>query len=934
MALALALALAPVGSAAAAEPTARPPAPAPSLLELTNGGFVPGAILDSDWSDVLRWLCPYFDAPFEFDLNRIEGVQLVSRAEPPRPTGDARFDLVGGDVLFGTLVELDEREVVIDASRLGRLHVERSRVRRIERFRDRAEPVYLGPNGLAEWPASAPKGAWRSGAGRLATTTPKAALRGDVGLPARAVVEFEIGWLKKPDFGLALGVDPAEDETAKSPGFRFEVWGEDLTALRESNDNLALASVAKVAAGPGRVHLRAYLDQEQGRLLVTSPEGKVLANLGVHDPTLRPQGGIALINARGDVRLERLEVRHWDGQAPPVTPLDRPYIERRDGSLRFEPLIRFDPAVREFVVGDAQRETRVAEDQVVSISLAAGGRDLVPRLCAVTQDGQRLGGELLRVEKGELFLSVPGIREELRLALAGVRSLLRNAQIPAVPTGGEKDAILELEGVRLPGRLIDGRAEAGASCLVWLPRDSDTAAHLRPDVSGKITLREPPPRPPAPAIRTGPMTVEQLRAQRQAVRVIVQQPNGALMVQVRDSIPTVPAAPPAKPGLHLRTGDVIPAEVTRIDGDGVWFQSPLARTTFVAHDKVKAIELAPESPDAIRVGKSKRERLLTLPRMQKEAPPTHLIRSRDGDYLRGRVVALDDAILQVEVHVETRNVPRDRIARIIWLHADELDASTKKGAPGPAEDERAPALRVQALRSNGDRLTFAAEQVANGTVMGPSEVLGACHVALAETDQLLLGGAIEQAAAQLAYQQWKLQNAPEPRAFQDDGSAGAAGRAPGTEALLVGKPAPDFQLDLLGGGRFHLADAKARGQVVLLDFWATWCGPCVQAMPQVERVAQEFRDRGVQLVAVNLQESPDRISAMLDRLQLHPAVALDRDGKVAESYAAHAIPQTVIIDRNGTVARLFVGGGPRLGDQLRDALNAVLSDKDSEPGGR
>jgi thiol-disulfide isomerase/thioredoxin len=222
-------------------------------------------------------------------------------------------------------------------------------------------------------------------------------------------------------------------------------------------------------------------------------------------------------------------------------------------------------------------------------------------------------------------------------------------------------------------------------------------------------------------------------------------------------------------------------------------------------------------------------------------------------------------------------------------------------------------------------LTFVAEQVADATVLGPSEILGACRVALGEVDQLLIGDAIEQAASQLAYHQWKLQNAPDPRAFQDDDPAGANGRAPGTVAALVGKPAPEFELGLLGGAKFRLADAKAKGQVVLLDFWATWCGPCIQAMPQVERVAAEFRDRGVQLIAVNLQESPERISAMLQRHDLHPTVALDRDGEVAHRYGATAIPQTVIIGRDGTVARLFVGGGPHLGDQLRDALNAVLA---------
>jgi thiol-disulfide isomerase/thioredoxin len=212
--------------------------------------------------------------------------------------------------------------------------------------------------------------------------------------------------------------------------------------------------------------------------------------------------------------------------------------------------------------------------------------------------------------------------------------------------------------------------------------------------------------------------------------------------------------------------------------------------------------------------------------------------------------------------------------------------------------------------------------MADHTLSGKSDVLGESHVALKELDQLLIGGGIEKAAETLVYQQWKLQNAPEPKAYQADSSGSPGARSPGTESALVGKPAPDFELDLLGGSKFHLA--QSRGKVVILDFWATWCGPCLQAMPQVERVAAEFQNRDVQLIAVNLQESPQQVASMLERHKLHPAVALDREGTVAEKYAASAIPQTVVIDRTGVVARLFVGGGPHLGDQLREAVSALL----------
>lgn len=153
--------------------------------------------------------------------------------------------------------------------------------------------------------------------------------------------------------------------------------------------------------------------------------------------------------------------------------------------------------------------------------------------------------------------------------------------------------------------------------------------------------------------------------------------------------------------------------------------------------------------------------------------------------------------------------------------------------------------------------------------------------------------------------------------------------APGIDSPLVGKAAPDFQLELLGSGgkKFHLADQK--GKVVVLDFWATWCGPCLQTMPLVDKVVHEFDGQDVRLIAVNLEEPPKTITATLERHKLNVTVALDQDGVAATKYQATAIPQTVIIDREGNVARLFVGGGPKLADQLRDALQSIVTGGDT-----
>jgi thiol-disulfide isomerase/thioredoxin len=298
-----------------------------------------------------------------------------------------------------------------------------------------------------------------------------------------------------------------------------------------------------------------------------------------------------------------------------------------------------------------------------------------------------------------------------------------------------------------------------------------------------------------------------------------------------------------------------------------------------------------------------------------------LICSKNGDFLRGRILEMDAKVLKVEVRLETREVPRDRVAQIIWFHAEEL--TDPKTASVAANSPRV--TRVQAMRPDGIRLTFVAEKADHQTISGTSDVLGACRADLAELDQLLFGASIEQSAAQLAHHLWKLHYATEPKFAQGDRGAATDGQLTGTESPLVGQPAFSFKLDLLDGRPFRLADHK--GRVVVLDFWATWCGPCLQSMPLVDGVVREFADRRVELFAVNMEEQPEQVKATLERHKLKVPVALDRDGVVAAKYAVTAIPQTVIIDGDGKVARLFVGGGKQAADALRKALQEMFADK-------
>ncbi len=133
----------------------------------------------------------------------------------------------------------------------------------------------------------------------------------------------------------------------------------------------------------------------------------------------------------------------------------------------------------------------------------------------------------------------------------------------------------------------------------------------------------------------------------------------------------------------------------------------------------------------------------------------------------------------------------------------------------------------------------------------------------------------------------------------------AAFRTPTPADRLKGKMAPDFTVALLDGGSLTLSEK--RGEIVILDFWATWCGPCRIAMPVLDEVAKEFASEGVHLYGVNLEEDPERIRRYLEGQGLDVTVALDKDGSIGEMYQASAIPQTVIIGRDGKVAIVHVG---------------------------
>lgn len=143
---------------------------------------------------------------------------------------------------------------------------------------------------------------------------------------------------------------------------------------------------------------------------------------------------------------------------------------------------------------------------------------------------------------------------------------------------------------------------------------------------------------------------------------------------------------------------------------------------------------------------------------------------------------------------------------------------------------------------------------------------------------------------------------------------------------LLGKAAPPIDLELVKEGRLNLADHAGKN-VVLLDFWATWCGPCIREMPVLAKVAAEYADRGVVLYAVNLEEEAADIEAFLKDNELSVTVALDKDGAMAAVYGAEGIPHLVIVDKQGVVQAVHTGFSETLEQTLKEELDTILAGK-------
>ena len=353
-----------------------------------------------------------------------------------------------------------------------------------------------------------------------------------------------------------------------------------------------------------------------------------------------------------------------------------------------------------------------------------------------------------------------------------------------------------------------------------------------------------------------------------------------------------------------------------------------------------------------------RRKTLLVPRFNRTDPPTHVMIAPNGDLLRGRLEEVTNESISFESRLEPLRFDKLRASALIWLpkplaavtkeekaskQEEKASADSKKvantvamtpapsgslpfgeavpfgtsgneGRSGPMEDE------LQLRLTHGFAISMKPSGVEKGFLIGTSELLGDCRIPISLISGVYMGRSAR-LAGESAYAEWVPIRAPEPEWDIPEDSEDVPGKQ------LVGRVMDDFELASVEGGPFKLSDHADK--VIVLDFWATWCGPCVRALPGYIDIVSTYDKDKVIFVAMNLRETPQQIREFLSaqNYSVTPKVALDTSGEIADRFRVTGIPHTVVLSPGLVLQTVHVGFSPDNAAKLSQEIDDILAGK-------
>ena len=353
---------------------------------------------------------------------------------------------------------------------------------------------------------------------------------------------------------------------------------------------------------------------------------------------------------------------------------------------------------------------------------------------------------------------------------------------------------------------------------------------------------------------------------------------------------------PIPPALHDQTG-------LAFSCGSIWGNNlmPVNVTDFVVVDQAGSL-------NGLQVPAEAKQEALVIPRFRREQAPSHALVAANGDLVRGEVDAATDKLVRFTTGLETHDLKTDVLQAIVWLGKPKSQSKTE---PAPQTRQESKATHWVILNDHS-RLPVQVDAIGEDGLVGHSALLGKIRLPIARIAALRWAPPAASASFD-SYNNWQLEEAPEPVLPEAGEQA----------SKLLGQAAPDFLLKMLGEGEFHLS--KKRGhEVVVIDFWATWCGPCVASMPGLIDVMKSFKDKPVTFITLNQGEPPDQVKRFIERRKWDLPVAMDANAIAAGKYGVEGIPHTVVVGMDGKVEWTHTGYSADGAAKLTEAVNKAL----------
>ena len=727
-------------------------------LRLKNNSFGTGQLVPNDDSGSLGWKNDGFKEPFYFECDAVRSIHRMHASQPIKfPDDWFVIESRDGQCVVGKLLTLDDSVAVVRTSGLGEISLDRANISQIHQANHSGEVLYSGLSEGKPWKPIGKPSDWEFRAGTLTATKQAAAILGDIGLTDRCEINLSLEWKGVPDFVLSLGVSPQEISMGQVvAAARLEVWNRNLVLVRETQKDADLVKLAELNEKNPRVDLSVLLDQSRGLVVVRDINGKVLGKIQVQDAAFQPSTAVHLVNHGPSMTVEKLEVLRWNGSSMLGPDQPSQVILRNNELLNQYSIRSYDPKRGVFVLANATGDTlEHAAQDLVAASVGAFDpnsqleespstkadveSDLVE---VVLTDRSRIRGLWLASRDGKLGLQSAWCQTEIYFNLESVVSWIGTENQFTSNLAHHRNGSLRLEHTELSGFLIEDVSQAQSETLRWRPHGCKNSSALNADAQGTIAYRLQ-----LPVSDTGQPTgrIEDLvKSQQQADDAPSTIDDGNISLTTREIVFT--------------SGDTIDGYVKKIDQEGIHFLSNQSQVQFVPHHRLESAWINSMVTPARKRDSEKLQRFLTVPRTQRDDPPTHLLVSIHGDLMRGRLVEMNDRTAKIEVRSQVSEIARDKVAQIIWLR-ETAEQQTIDRRP-----DEAGSYQIHVIQQNRG-LTFSPTRISAGILHGESELLGGCQVSLQQISQILFGPDISTRVAQFHENPWKLIRARLPQGF-------------------------------------------------------------------------------------------------------------------------------------------------------------------------